>query len=194
MLFLFGDHLDFPESVDELAVILRGYGDWAWAAGVALIVGDAVLPLPSDPTIFTLGLIYGPWQGALIGGSAATVGGLIGYGITRMLGERGARLIVGERDLERARVFYDRWGLYAVALGRALGGPAEYVVVLAGLSKMPFRSVLLAIATGAFSSALVMAILGSWWVAYPVASIVVATGVVCALVWVGARMIQSAEA
>ena len=67
VLFLMGDSLNFPESVEESQAWLQSFGGVAWAVGAGLIVGDAILPLPSDATIFTLGFIYGGFLGGLVG-------------------------------------------------------------------------------------------------------------------------------
>ena len=61
------------------------------------------------------------------------------------MGERGTVFLVGETDLERTRHFYERWGFARIAVGRVIGGPAEYLVVVAGLTRIPFRTVFLAI-------------------------------------------------
>lgn len=178
---LSGESLAFPESVKELQTLLQSHANIAWLVGAALIIGDAVLPLPSDPTIFALGLIYGGLLGGLIGGTAASIAGLMGYGICRLLGERGARLLVGEKDLARARLFYERWGFAAIALGRAIGGPAEYLVIVAGLTPMPFTRVLGAILTGAYSAAFCMSFLGVYALTQPYLALLAAIGVVVGL-------------
>ena len=182
MLFLFGDRLVFPESVEESQLWLQGYGDIAWAVGAGMIIGDAVLPLPSDATIFTLGFIYGGFLGGLIGGTAASIAGLLGYGIARDLGEKGARFLVGDKDLERTRHFYARWGFLAIALGRAIGGPAEYLVVVDGLTPMPFRSVLAAIMTGAYATAFCMSYLGAFALSDPLLAVLLGVTLLLALI------------
>jgi len=87
--------------------------------------------------------------------------GLLGYFIARLLGERGVVFLLGETDLERTRHFYERWGFACIAFGRAIGGPAEYLVVVSGLTRIPFRTVFLAILTGAYSAAFCMSLLGA---------------------------------
>ena len=74
---------------------------------------------------------------------------------------------MGETDLERTRHFYERWGFGCIAFGRAIGGTAEYLVVVAGLTRIPFRSVFLAKLTGAYSSAFCMSFLGAWSLVEP---------------------------
>src|SRR6478736_6361628 len=77
---------------------LEGAGPWAWAAGIALLVGDLALPVPSTVVISALGYVYG----VLIGGVIATTGlmaaGVSGYGVGRLCGEDFARRWLGNRD------------------------------------------------------------------------------------------------
>lgn len=162
-----GDHVVFPESFDDVVVWLRGQGSWAWAVGGGVILADALLPVPATPAMFSMGIIYGPLVGGVVCGTASVIAGLVGFGATRLLGRRGALYLVGEKDLARTEAFYERWGLYAVVIGRAIGGPAEWAVILAGLSRMPFGKVLGALLLGGFVSGLVMASLGAALVAQP---------------------------
>lgn len=155
-----GSGVNIPESLDDLVPWLQGFEQWAWLAAGSVIAADSVLPMPSSPAMFTLGIVYGPWLGGVVGGVASVLAGLIGFGLVRALGHRGALWVVGDADLARAERFYERWGVAAVALGKAVGGPAEWVVILAGLSRMPTAQVLLGIGIGAFPAGFCMAWLG----------------------------------
>ena len=187
-----GEHLDVPESFGEAVAWLRSFERWAWLVAMAIIIGDFLLPLPSTPALVGLGIVYGPVAGGLIGGVATTIAGLLAFGLTRSLGERGALRIVGARDLARAQRFYDRWGTYAVVLGRAIGGPAEWLVLIAGISKMPTTRALVALAFGGFSAAFVNAWLGSLAVVRPALSLTLVVALALALAWT-ARRLASAE-
>lgn len=71
IVYMAGPSLKIPESIAEFQAWLQSFDNWAWAAGFALIAGDALLPLPSDPTTFTLGLIYGGLIGCVTASAAA---------------------------------------------------------------------------------------------------------------------------
>ncbi len=159
-LLVFGHRLEVPETFAEAVEWLRSFDRWVWAVAMGVIIGDFLLPLPSTPAIVTLGIVYGPLMGGLLGGIATTIAGLLGFGITRALGRRGAAFLVGEDDLAWAERFYERWGIYAVVLGRAIGGPAEWLILIAGISGMPFPRVLVALIVGGFSASFVTAWLG----------------------------------
>jgi uncharacterized membrane protein YdjX (TVP38/TMEM64 family) len=180
-----GDRLVFPEDFDDVVVWLRSHGAYAWAVGGGVILADALMPVPSTPAMFSMGIIYGPLLGGIVCGTASVIAGLVGFGATRMLGRRGALYLVGEKDLLRTEAFYERWGLYAVVVGRAVGGPAEWAVILAGLSRMPFRSVLGALILGGFASGMVMAALGAGAVTRPLLAVAIT------LIVLGAMLLAS---
>ncbi|NNL65779.1 MAG: VTT domain-containing protein [Myxococcales bacterium] len=185
----FGAGLEVPESLDEVVPWLRGYGDWAWLVAGGMITADSVLPMPSAPAMFTLGVIYGPVLGGLIASLASLLAGLIGYGLVRWLGPRGLRWLVGDADLVRAESFYDRYGIVAVALGKAIGGPAEWVVLLAGVSRMPTGQVVLAIALGAIPAGVVMAALGALAIDQPLLAFVLTVTIAAVVVFFGPRWV-----
>ena len=180
--WVFADQLAMPEDYAELVTWLRAQGDYAWAVGLLLILGDALLPVPSAPAMFAMGVIYGPLLGTLISGTAMVLASLIGYGSLKLLGRGAAVRIIGEADLERTERFYERWGMIAVIFGRAIGGPAEWAVIFAGLSNMPFRKVLGAISIGAYVASAVVASLGAMSVFEPVLALAISLAALAAIV------------
>ena len=193
MTWLFGDRLAFPESYDDVVVWLRGHGDIAWLVGVGVIMADAILPVPSTPASFAMGIIYGPVVGGLICGTALFLAAALGFGLARSLGDRGARFLVGDQDLAGTRRFYDRWGMPAIVLGRAIGGPAEWAVILAGLSQLSAGRVLAAAALGAYVSGFVVAALGAMSIQEPLLAIGAAVAFLGLLLWLGRRMSNDVE-
>jgi uncharacterized membrane protein YdjX (TVP38/TMEM64 family) len=186
-----GDRIEIPGSFAEAVAWLRSFERWAWAVAMAVIIGDFLLPLPSTPALVSLGIIYGPLLGGVLGGIATTSAGLLAFGLTRALGRRGALYLVGEQDLARAQRFYDRWGVYAVALGRALGGPLEWLVLIAGLSGMPVRRASVALLVGGFSASFVTAGLGDLAVDRPALAITLVLVLALALAWLARRLLAS---
>ena len=106
-------------------------------------------------------MLYGSIKGGLLGSLGTFIAGVIGFYIARLMGEKGALFLLGKNDLERANKFYEKWGFLAVALGRAIGGPAEYLVITAGLTNMSPFKVISAVFIGGVSSSFCMAYLGS---------------------------------
>ena len=191
--FVFSEQLALPEDYDSIVEWLRSHGRYAWAVGAGVILGDALLPLPSAPAMFAMGVIYGPVLGALISGTAMVLSGLIGYGAIQALGRRAAVAIVGEKDLASTERFYERWGMVAVVFGRAIGGLAEWAVIFAGLTKMPFSKVLLAICTGAYVASGVVASLGAMSVFEPELAVGIAVLLLAAISLLSRWMTRESE-
>ena len=188
-----GDGLVFPDEFDEVVVWLRAQGEYGWAVGAGVILADALLPAPSTLATFAMGVIYGPLLGGAIGGCASVLAGIMGFGATRLLGRRGALWLVGEKDLARTQAFYERWGLYAVVFGRAIGGPAEWAVILAGLSKLRFLPVLGALCLGGFGSGIVMAALGAMAVTQPLTAVAISGGLLAVMLLVAQWLTRPAR-
>ena len=55
-----------PHDASDTVLMLRKYDAWAWAAGVALICADLVLPVPQTVVIAALGIIYASVLGVLL--------------------------------------------------------------------------------------------------------------------------------
>lgn len=160
-LLVFGDTFDAALSGDAAAGRLRGYGAWAWAAGVGLIVADLVLPIPATAVMVAFGVVYGALTGGLLASAGSFAAGSIAYGATRMLGRRAALVLAGEKDLARSEQFFRRAGGYAVALTRPLPLLPEVIACLAGLSGMPAPAFFASLAVGATGTGFTFAAVGA---------------------------------
>ena len=70
-----------PQEADDAVLALRKYESSAWAAGIALIWGDLVLPIPQTAVIAALGIIYGALVGGLVGSLGLIAGASILVGL-----------------------------------------------------------------------------------------------------------------
>jgi uncharacterized membrane protein YdjX (TVP38/TMEM64 family) len=148
-------------DLEHSAETLGGAGPLGCLVAWALLVADVVLPVPGTVVMSAAGWVYG----AMIGGTVAATGtflaGLAGYGLGRLFGERGARLLLGEKDLARARSWFSRSGGWVVCLSRALPLLPEAVACTAGLVRMPFRRFCAALACGSVPMGFVFAAIGA---------------------------------
>lgn len=139
---------------------LEGAGPWAWAAGIALLAGDLILPVPGTVVISALGLIYG----VMLGGTIAAVGlmtaGLFGYGLGRLFGEQFARRWLGDRDYAKGKLLFAAGGGWVVALSRALPILPEVISCTAGLVRMPFKRFLVSLGCGSVPMGFLFAAIG----------------------------------
>lgn len=190
-LAIFGDRFDNALEGPAAVRWLRAFGlEWAWAVGVGLILADLFLPVPATAVMAALGILYGPLAGGLIGGAGSVLAGSIAYALARVIGRRGALLLVGERDLARTQRFFTRAGGYAVAFSRALPLLAEVVACLAGLAGMRPARFLLALACGSLPMGLVFAALGYYGSDRPTLAIAI-SAILPLLLWPVARRLTS---
>lgn len=190
-LAIFGDRFDRALEGPAAVEWLKAYGlQWAWAVGVGLMVADLFLPVPSTAIMAALGILYGPIAGGLISTAGSMLAGGIAYGLARLIGRRGALILVGERDLARAQHFFARSGGYAVAFSRALPLLAEVIACLAGLAGMRTARFVLALACGALPMGMVFAWLGHVGGDRPVLSVVISAAAPLVL-WPVARRLMA---
>lgn len=138
---LLGDALVNEDWLDSL-------GNWKWVVVVGLIISDILIPIPTTLLITKMGQQYGPFLGGLIGLLGMFLAAVCAYGLTRLLGIRFARFLLG-KDLESAERFFDRNGMFAVACSRWLPLLPETISCMAGLTRMPFGKYCLAVLCGA---------------------------------------------
>lgn len=139
---------------------LERAGPWAWAAGILMLLGDLVLPVPGTIVLSALGFVYGTWLGGLIASAGLMAAGLAGYGVGRLCGEGLARRWLGSRDFERGHALFASGGGWVVALSRALPILPEVISCMAGLLRMPFRKFLTSMACGSLPMGFVFAWIG----------------------------------
>lgn len=139
---------------------LERSGPWAWAAGIALLAGDLILPVPGTIVISALGYIYGFLIGGLVATTGLVVAGLLGYGVGWLFGERTARRWLGARDFERGRLHFASGGGWVVAMSRALPILPEVISCTAGLVRMPFKRFVVALVCGSVPMGFLFAAIG----------------------------------
>lgn len=134
-----------------------------------MIVQAIAAPIPSEAIIMFGGgaffSIYGFWTGLLItgivGGLGECTGALFGFYISRFGGRPIALRLVGKRGIQFADEWFTRWGGWAVLIGRLVPLiPFDAVSYGAGLTKMKFRSFMIATIVGAFPRAFFYGYLG----------------------------------
>ena len=108
--FLFADTLEQWVASEEGLEWLRRQGPLAGLAGAGLIVSDLLLPMPGTGIMTALGEIYGGFVGGLYAALGSISGGLLAYGLVRLMGRRAANFIAGEESLVRLQGFFDRSG------------------------------------------------------------------------------------
>lgn len=152
----FGEIFSSQGAVDWL----RGYGRWAWAAGLVLLVLDIVLPLPSTVVMSAMGYVYGPWWGGLLAASGSFLSGACAYGLCRSAGRRAAHWIAGEKGMREGELLFARAGGWLVALSRCLPLLPEVIACMAGLARMKAPAFFTALGCGCLPAGFIFAAVG----------------------------------
>lgn len=185
---IWGDQFDAELDLNGVQRWMAGYGNWAWAAGVALLVADIVLPVPSTVVMSALGLMYGWWVGGLIASAGSMLAGIVAYAACRWMGRGAARWIAGEEGLRRGEEIFAQRGGWLVALSRWMPVLPEAVACLAGLSNMKWRVFLPALACGSVPTGFAFAAIGHLGQNSPGQAMVLSC-VVPVLLWLGAAKV-----
>jgi uncharacterized membrane protein YdjX (TVP38/TMEM64 family) len=162
------------QDASDAVRMLQKYGTWAWAAGIALIWADLVLPVPQTVVIAALGIIYGTALGGLLGSVGLITGGVLSYVLMLTSARHMVRRFVGQRSLDRMEGLFERAGAWAIVLSRSLPySIPEAMVLLAGLARMPMGKFIAALTVGSVPTAFAFAAIGAGWSDRPILALAV---------------------
>ena len=163
-----------PQEANDAVLMLRRYGSWAWALGIALIWADLVLPIPQTAVIAALGITYGTLLGGLLGTLGLITSGLLGYLLMLTSARRFVQRIVGSQSLHKLERLFDHGGAWAIVITRSLPySVPEAMVFLAGLAGMPMRKFIIALTIGGVPTAFAFAAIGAGWADQPILALLV---------------------
>ena len=140
---------------------LKEWGRWAWLIAIILLIFDLLLPIPGTAVMVTLGLVYGPILGGIIGSLGSVISGYLAYVLCVKYGRNVAVKIAGSKALEQSEMIFEKTGARLVVLSRWLPVMPEVVACMAGLSRMPSRLFLASLATGSVPLAFVFSFIGA---------------------------------
>jgi uncharacterized membrane protein YdjX (TVP38/TMEM64 family) len=185
---IWGERFDAALSLDGSRAWMAAYGDWAWLAGVLLMVADIVLPVPSTIVMSALGLMYGWLVGGLIAAAGSFLSGIVAYLMCSWLGRPAARWIAGEDGLLKGEELFAIHGGWLVAVSRWMPVLPEAVACLAGLVRMPKRVFIFALACGSLPVGFAFAAIGALGNTSSSAAIAL-SAVLPAVIWFVARFL-----
>ena len=170
--FIWGETFLPIFQLDASIEWLSRYNQWAWAAGMILLLADLVLPIPATLVMSALGYLYGFIAGGLISAAGSFAAGAVGYWLCRLFGVRAAKKILGEKDFVKGERIFDRAGGWLVVLSRWLPVFPEVIACMAGLTRMPVNRFHLALACGSLPLGFIYALVGQTGVENPALAIV----------------------
>jgi uncharacterized membrane protein YdjX (TVP38/TMEM64 family) len=136
---------------------------WYVVSAVVLILAiDIFIAVPTLTTC----ILSGYFLGFIWGGLTASVGllaaGLIGYWMSRLLGERILKIIIrSEEKREEAKTTFAQYGLAMIMLSRSSPIFSEVCACMAGMTRMKFTKFFLAWSVNSIPYALIAAYSGS---------------------------------
>ena len=149
------------QLLQDPAFILQRGGVIAALVGIALLVADVLLPVPSSLIMIANGAMFGIWTGTLL----SMIGGVLASMAGFYLGKKGAVIVnkfIPVTEQERAKVLMEKWGLLAVIITRPVPVLAESVSIIAGVVKIKNSQMLFASVAGLLPAAIIYAVTGAY--------------------------------
>ncbi|MCZ2808320.1 MAG: VTT domain-containing protein [Candidatus Bathyarchaeota archaeon] len=156
----------YPELVYEILIWVIG----SFQAGglpllfVMMIIQALAIPIPSELVLIAGGLAFGVVFGWLVGALGSIVAAILSFYISRKGGRSLAIRFVGEKGIKFADNWFNRWGAWAVLLGRfAPFIPFDAISYSAGLTTMKLKNFMIPTIIGTLPRALFYASLGGFF-------------------------------
>lgn len=166
--FIWGGWFQRMLDLDGAKAWMESLGPLAWLGGIALLVGDLVLPIPGTVVMSALGLAYGWFWGGVASVAGSALSGLVAYALCRRFGHKPAVWLAGRAGLAKGEMLFRGWrGGWLVALSRWMPVLPETVACLAGLTRMRFRVFLPALLSGTVPQGFIFSTIGAFGVERP---------------------------
>ncbi len=130
---------------------------------VAMILQSIIpIAIPSDAVVIGA-VVLGIDNIAVIIASTlgSTIGGIIGFSITRKGGKPLAIRFIGKKNIERLENWFEKWGNFIIVFGRAMPFlSSDAIAYAAGLTKINIKLFIPLALLGAFLRSLILVYLG----------------------------------
>ena len=131
---------------------------------VMMIIQAIAIPVPSELVLIAGGLAFGFPFGWIVGALGSIVAAVLGFYIAQKGGRGLAIKLVGERGINFADNWFNRWGAWAILLGRfAPFIPFDAISYSAGLTTMKLKKFMIPTIIGTLPRALFYTTLGSFF-------------------------------
>jgi len=130
---------------------------------VAMILQSIIpIAIPSDAVVIGA-VVLGIDNISVIIASTlgSTIGGIIGFSITRKGGKPLAVRFIGKKNIERLENWFEKWGNFIIVFGRAMPFlSSDAIAYAAGLTKINIKLFIPLALLGAFLRSLILVYLG----------------------------------
>ena len=158
--------LIYPELVYDILIwVIESFQTGGLPLLFAMMIVQALaIPIPSELVLIAGGLAFEFPFGWLVGALGSMVAALISFYISRKGGRSLAIRFVGEKGINFADNWFNRWGTWAVLLGRfAPFIPFDAISYSAGLTSMKLKNFMIPTVIGTLPRALFYTSLGSFF-------------------------------
>jgi len=129
-----------------------------------MVIQALAIPIPSELVLIAGGLAFAFPFGWIVGALGSIVAALISFYISKKGGRSLAIKLVGEKGIRFADNWFNRWGSWAVLLGRfAPFIPFDAISYSAGLTTMKLKSFMIPTVIGTLPRTLFYTSLGSFF-------------------------------
>lgn len=157
---LWGEAFETLLSPSAMRSLLERHRAIGWLIGIALLVADLFLPIPSTIVMSALGWLYGPLTGGLVASVGLFLSAQLAFHLSHRFGRRIAVRLADEESLAAAALWFSKAGGACVAVSRCLPVLSEAIACLAGLSGFPQRDFLVASLLGTLPAGFAFAYIG----------------------------------
>jgi uncharacterized membrane protein YdjX (TVP38/TMEM64 family) len=156
----------YPELVYNILILVI---ESFQAGGLPLLFGMMIIqalaiPIPSELVLIAGGLAFAFPFGWLVGALGSLVAALVGFYVARKGGRSLAIKLVGEKGIAFADNWFNRWGAWAILLGRfAPFIPFDAISYSAGLTTMNVKKFMVPTVIGTLPRTLFYTSLGTFF-------------------------------
>jgi uncharacterized membrane protein YdjX (TVP38/TMEM64 family) len=156
--------LVYPELIYDILIwVIESFQAGGLPLLFVMMIIQAIA-IPSELVLIAGGLAFGFPFGWLVGALGSIVAAVLGFYISRKGGRSLAIKLVGERGIKFADNWFNRWGVWAVLLGRfAPFIPFDAISYSAGLTSMKLKNFMVPTIIGTLPRALFYTSLGSFF-------------------------------
>ncbi len=157
---LWGGVFESLLSPQAVRALLDRHRQIAWLIGIALLVADLFLPIPSTIVMSALGWLYGPFAGGIVASIGLFLSAQLAYRLSSRFGRSLALHLADEASLDAAAAWFSKSGGACIAVSRCLPVLSEAIACMAGLSRFSKRDFHAATLLGTLPAGFVFAWIG----------------------------------
>ena len=158
-LFMTVQGLSFRDLAHLIQSVIRRSGAWGPVIMTGVYAVSTIVPFPTTGFAIVSGALFGPWLGLLIAVFGVNLTAWISFGLARYFGQH----FVQEKEkgwVKELDHLLTEEGFVPVMLMRLLFVPSDFVSLGSGLTRMPFKTFMIATFVGTLPATLAFTLLG----------------------------------